>query len=212
MADVKPLKLDSGIISQMSSGDTLPVANGGTGATTLTSNGVLLGNTTSAITATTAGTTGQVLVGVTSSAPVFGNWLPIAKYKSADETVTSSNTLQDDDHLSFAIGASEVWAFLLIIRGSGATSGGMKWAFTVPSGATSRGHITMPNTTGADQDLTASAGASGSFGLTTGYQISGYVANSTTAGNFTFQWAQQTSNGSGTTIKRGSTLTAWRIS
>lgn len=52
-------------------GGTLVVSNGGTGAVTLTSHGVLLGNTTSAITATVAGTTGQVLTGVTGSAPTF---------------------------------------------------------------------------------------------------------------------------------------------
>jgi hypothetical protein len=52
-------------------GGTLVVANGGTGAVTLTSHGVLLGNTTSAITATIAGTTGQILTGVTGSAPTF---------------------------------------------------------------------------------------------------------------------------------------------
>lgn len=50
---------------------TLAVGNGGTGATSLTSNGVLLGNTTSAVTATSAGTTGQVLAGVSASAPTF---------------------------------------------------------------------------------------------------------------------------------------------
>lgn len=49
----------------------MPVVEGGTGAQTLTSNGVLLGNTTSAITATTAGTTGQVLAGNTGLAPSF---------------------------------------------------------------------------------------------------------------------------------------------
>lgn len=52
-------------------GGTLVVSNGGTGAGTFTSHGVLLGNTTSAITATAAGTTGQVLTGVTGSAPTF---------------------------------------------------------------------------------------------------------------------------------------------
>ena len=48
-----------------------PIVEGGTGAQTFTSNGVLLGNGTSAISATTAGTTGQVLTGVTSGAPTF---------------------------------------------------------------------------------------------------------------------------------------------
>jgi hypothetical protein len=47
----------------------LGVANGGTGAATLTTNGVLYGNGTSALAVTAAGTTGQVLVGNTGGAP-----------------------------------------------------------------------------------------------------------------------------------------------
>jgi hypothetical protein len=54
--------------SQITSG-TVSVAQGGTGATTLTANGVLLGNGTSAISATAVGSTGQVLVGNTGGAP-----------------------------------------------------------------------------------------------------------------------------------------------
>ena len=42
---------------------TLPVANGGTGATTLTANGVLIGNGTSAVTSVALATKGQILVG-----------------------------------------------------------------------------------------------------------------------------------------------------
>jgi len=51
---------------------TLPVAAGGTGATTLTLNGVVFGNGTSAAGITAAGTTGQVLVATTSGAPSWG--------------------------------------------------------------------------------------------------------------------------------------------
>lgn len=47
----------------------LEVGNGGTGASTLTANGILLGNGTSAISATAVGATGQVLVGNTGAAP-----------------------------------------------------------------------------------------------------------------------------------------------
>ena len=56
--------------SQITSG-VLPVGNGGTGATTFTSNGVLLGSCTSAVTTTAAGATGQVLVGNTGLAPTW---------------------------------------------------------------------------------------------------------------------------------------------
>jgi trimeric autotransporter adhesin len=53
------------------------VANGGTGATTLTQYGVLLGNGTSAIAATSAGTAGQGLISSGSSAnPTWSNLFP----------------------------------------------------------------------------------------------------------------------------------------
>jgi hypothetical protein len=47
------------------------VKDGGTGDTTFTTDGVLVGNGTGGIAVTAAGTTGQVLTGVTSGAPTF---------------------------------------------------------------------------------------------------------------------------------------------
>jgi len=55
----------------INTGKPIEVANGGTGRATLTSNGVLVGAATSAITQLTAGTNGQVLVGSSAAAPVF---------------------------------------------------------------------------------------------------------------------------------------------
>ena len=60
---------------------TLPVANGGTGATTLTANNVLLGNGTSALQAVAPGTTGNVL---TSNGTTWASTAP---------TVTTSQVL-----------------------------------------------------------------------------------------------------------------------
>ena len=51
----------------------LGVPNGGTGAATLTTNGVLYGNGTSALAVTAAGTSGQVLVGNTGGAPSWAS-------------------------------------------------------------------------------------------------------------------------------------------
>jgi len=51
---------------------TLPVAAGGTGATTFTQYGVLYGNAASAIGVTAAGSTGQVLLATSSAAPSWG--------------------------------------------------------------------------------------------------------------------------------------------
>jgi len=64
------------LVSAGSSADphysTAVVAGGGTGATTLTAHGVLVGEGTSAIAATSVGTNGQVLLGATGADPAFG--------------------------------------------------------------------------------------------------------------------------------------------
>jgi hypothetical protein len=62
----------SGTSHTLSLTGTLVVANGGTGAATLTSHGVLVGAGTSAVAGLTAGTNGQVLLGSTGANPAFG--------------------------------------------------------------------------------------------------------------------------------------------
>ena len=52
---------------------TLPVANGGTGATSLTANSLLLGNGTSAFTALGAATNGQLVIGRTGLSPALAS-------------------------------------------------------------------------------------------------------------------------------------------
>jgi len=59
---------------------TVPVANGGTGATTLTANNVIIGNGTSAVTFVAPGTTGNVL---TSNGTVWASTAPAAPSASA---------------------------------------------------------------------------------------------------------------------------------
>lgn len=60
-----PIALASGVSG------TLPVANGGTGLTTLTSNSLFVGNGTSALTALGVATNGQIPIGRTGLSPVL---------------------------------------------------------------------------------------------------------------------------------------------
>jgi hypothetical protein len=60
-----PISLSAGV------GGTLPVANGGTGLTTLTSNSLFVGNGTSALTALGVATNGQIPIGRTGLSPVL---------------------------------------------------------------------------------------------------------------------------------------------
>lgn len=91
---------------------TLPVGNGGTGTTTFTSNGVLLGNGGSAIQATAAGTANQVLripgaggapafgaISLSSSAAVSGI-LPIANGGTGQSSFASGILKSDGTNLS----------------------------------------------------------------------------------------------------------------
>lgn len=73
------------------------VASGGTGATTLTDHGVLVGSGTAAITALTVGATGELLVGATGADPAFGtsadgDFTFTSATASVDRTLTVSNT------------------------------------------------------------------------------------------------------------------------
>jgi hypothetical protein len=52
-------------------GDTVDVAEGGTGASTLTDHGILLGSGTSAVSVTAVGSNNQVLIGQTSADPIW---------------------------------------------------------------------------------------------------------------------------------------------
>lgn len=70
----------------------LPVANGGTGDSTLTAHGILIGNTTNAINTTTAGTTNQILISQGASAdPIWADNLNITGTAAITGTVTGGN-------------------------------------------------------------------------------------------------------------------------
>ncbi len=88
----------------------LTVANGGTGASTFTSNGVLYGNGASAIAATTAGTDGQLLLGNTAGAPAFATM-------SADATITNAGVLTIAAN-AVALGTDTTGNYIATIAGS----------------------------------------------------------------------------------------------
>ncbi len=194
--------------------DTLDsVANGGTGRATLTAHGVLIGNGTGAVDVTTAGTTGQVLVGVTGGNPVFSSSYvgkSIAIYKDSDETVSTSTTVQSDDEFLFAIGANETWEGVWFPTVISPAAAGLKVAATLPSGATGRKRIAWGNTGSADSDITATTGATFQWLIQTYGRITFKVVNGSTAGNVQFQWAQNVSDGGSTIMRAGSYLIATR--
>jgi hypothetical protein len=131
--------------------------------------------------------------------------------KTVDETVTSSTVLQNDDHLFFSIGSSETWfvrAGLWMVDPSAAAD--VKFAFVLPaSGTILMSSIIVDSSSSLNlRHITTSGGTMSFDGIAAGYfgTFEGMVATGGTAGTVQMQWAQNTSNGTGTTLKKGSFL------
>ncbi len=138
--------------------------------------------------------------------------------KSADESVTSSTTLQNDNELLFAVGASETWVFTLCIFATAATASDLKMDITVPSGANvswlhSR---SFGSTSGFPVFNAHESGGAGAVSYDAeakrGTMIFGTVVNSTNAGNVQLRWAQNSSGGTATTVHARSWMTAIQLS
>jgi len=85
----------------------LAVADGGTGASTFTSKGVLFGNGSSAIQATAAGTNGQILVANATGTPVFSTRSPVLTV-TGDATGTATFTDLGNATLNLTIPAGQI--------------------------------------------------------------------------------------------------------
>ena len=115
----------------INTGKPIEIAAGGTGAATLTSNGVLIGNGTSAITALAAGATGQLLIGATSAAPAFGS------SAASDFTFTSSTAGSERFVRALHSDNTNTASNAQLQATVGGTSGGDPMAqFVIPGGAT----------------------------------------------------------------------------
>lgn len=133
-------------------------------------------------------------------------------YKSADETVNNSTTLQNDDHLILPVGANEVWAFTLCLLFRSGTTPDLKYAFTAPSGATVQFLSTIYFDSIGDGASTTVATIPGNGTTVTVVDTAtGVITASNTAGNMTLQWAQNVQNSSDTKVLAGSYIIAHKL-
>lgn len=139
--------------------------------------------------------------------------------KTANEDVTSSTTLQNDNHLIFAIAASEVWVVEYALKVAG-SEGGIKVAIAAPAGATVSASGIGPTDTTTNVldtnvkflDIGAGSGTFGTAGAVDGsLMVRATIINSVTAGNVTLQWAQSVSDTDLTRVSANSYLIAHRV-
>jgi len=141
--------------------------------------------------------------------------------KLADESVTSSTTLQNDDHLVLPVTANtRYWVQAMIIY-TGGSNGDLRYTFTGPTGASFDwvgDHLGegVDSTTGIISRTVQSIGASNVIaGAVTGAtQVAlpkGILIVGSSSGTLRLRWAQGTSSSTPTTVKAGSILMARRI-
>lgn len=162
---------------------------------------------------------GNALAGQRLTAAGLQAVAPVAAFKNANESVTSSTALQNDNALLIPLQANAVYYFRMFFGYTGGTQGSsdIKFGFTIPSGASmtwTRDGITTAgvrpvlvfNTTTAASTLGTNGTGSDEAGT-----VEGTVTTGGTAGNLQLQWAQNTSSTTATTVLAGSSLQAWQI-
>ncbi|MBD9700637.1 hypothetical protein IHE56_00730 [Streptomyces sp. ID01-12c] len=210
--------------------DTDGTLNWGPGASTATDTALSRGGVGSLTLSGALTTTGAVSVGngltVSGNLSVSGIGFRSFVRKTADESVTSSTTLQNDNELVLAVSANCTYAFRVWLLATDATdaNGDIKFAFTFPASAvchfSGRGpHTLLASGAFGDGEYigrnTATSGSTvASYGLTTsviGIEITGLLIVGANAGNLQLQWAQNTSDANATTVQAGSFMTLERV-
>lgn len=200
-------------MSVISTDEKLPIANGGTGQTTAN-------NALNALLPSQTGNAGEFLTtdGTdsswgTPSMPSSFVGKTIALTKTGNQSVTSSTTLVNCTDLSFSIGANEAWVGTLLPIVTAGASGGMKWAFTAPSGCSitvrAQGGNSFATSIIDGNGLTGN-GATNLHGTASRYELTMIISNSSTAGTVQFQFAQNASNGIATTVSKNSVMIVTR--
>ncbi|MEU2924205.1 hypothetical protein ABZ636_03960 [Streptomyces sp. NPDC007251] len=141
--------------------------------------------------------------------------------KTADETVTNSVTVQDDDQLTAAVAASSVYLVEGFILYDGDTTGDFRLTFAGPAGAsmdwTPNGLATSQATGTGSMKLDRlplgteeTLGASGA-GVKAVALPRGILTTGSTAGNLTLRWAQAVASATASTVFANSWLRLTKI-
>lgn len=147
--------------------------------------------------------------------------------KTADQSVTSSTVVVDDNHLSISLLANTRYDLLAFLVAEGNTSGDLKyqWAFSASTGTSLNigGAGPLSTITGVDGDGTWLARADTTSSPTptfiqstntsnwTNYLVSGNILVGSSNLTFKLQWAQNASSGTATVLKKGSWLRAFPV-
>lgn len=131
--------------------------------------------------------------------------------KSADETVSNSDVLQDDNELLFAVGANELWSIRYFLRQNSSALADLRLALSLPTGASASG-LTYEMTLNVihSADMTAAWKQDGKA-YDSVVVVEALVVVGGTAGNVQLRWAQWTAEASDTKVLQNSHLIARKL-
>lgn len=155
-------------------------------------------------------------------------WQPVGYYpawlyvrKTADQSVTSSTTLVDDNQLLLSVAANAVYEMRMFIIYTAASAGDLNMTFTGPASATLDWNVGgLSGTSGTSPDGVTWWGANtigGNDSVNGGGATSmvarpvGILITAGTSGTFKMRWAQAASSGTATTVKTGSVMILQRV-
>jgi hypothetical protein len=136
--------------------------------------------------------------------------------KSADESVTSSTAVQNDNDFFFTAGANETWAFQMFFEVNSSTTADFRTRIDAPAGTTCR--VAYNNLFNATNTYTSDCNVAGELindqGATfdNAYVVYGTVVTGGTGGTIQLRWAQGTSAGTATIVRGGGQMIAYKIS
>lgn len=132
--------------------------------------------------------------------------------KSADEIVSNSITIQNDDELLFSVGANQVWEFLLVLRHTTPTvNPDIKWDFTIPAAGSLKG-LGIWSAAVRTDDVNGTTQIQYDLAATESYFQRRYLyIGGVNAGTIQLRWAQQVATVENTTVLANSFIIAHRL-
>lgn len=137
-----------------------------------------------------------------------------------DTSRASNTTLTNDPDLSLAVDANKKYEVAVRLQYLATNTPNLKISFTVPGSTTFAGEIiaigtggsvTTINAIDAGNPVTATYHIAGVSPFDGAIKVSGILTTAGTGGNFTLQWAQDTSSAATTIIRGGSSMLLRRV-
>jgi hypothetical protein len=166
-------------------------------------------------------TDGELVTKAIMDPHIRDNFLAVGPHliarKTSDQALTSNTTLTDVTTMGLTVGVSEIWQVLFSVIYTAGTAGDLKLAMTFPAGGTNGVSAMWMNSGGTAgvRTFETSGGATDLQGLgatiTECVPIQGIYTNGGTGGTLQLQFAQNTSDGTATTIRANSTVWAVKL-